>query len=118
MSDAIRLVLQCSVPAGKASEVKTLLGNAINICQEKDSGCLSYQFFFDDAESELYALEVYRDSAAVVGHIGIIGETLTQLLSVAQMTRPEVFGNASDELIKALEPFKAKFFKHWGGFTR
>lgn len=118
MSDAIRLVIQCSVPAGKAGEAKVLLREAIDLCQEKDMGLLSYEYFFDESESEFYALEWYKDSAAVLTHMGIVGETLNKLLETVQITRAEVFGNASDELIEAFVPFSAKVFRYWGGFTR
>jgi quinol monooxygenase YgiN len=118
MATAIRLVLQCSVPAGKDGEVKELLRSLIDTCKKNDPGLLSYEFFFNDTGSEMYAMEWYKDSAAVMTHMGIGGETLNQLLGTIQITRAEVFGNASDELIEAFEPFKAKFTKHWDGFTR
>ena len=118
MTDAIRLVLKCSVPAAKADAVRKLQRSLIEICKEKDSGLLSYEFFLNDTGSELYALEWYKNSAAIMTHMGIGGETLNQLLGTIQITRAEVFGNASDELIEAFEPFNAKFFKHWDGFTR
>ena len=118
MTNAIRLVIECSVPAGKSGDVKKLLQNAIDICEEKDMGLLSYEFFFNKDESRLYAVEWYKDSWAVLAHLGIVGDALNQLLEAAPMSRAEVFGNASAELIEAFAPFKAKFYKHWGGFTR
>ncbi len=118
MTDAIRLVLRCSVPEGKANDLKSLQRSLIETCKEKDSGLLSYEFFFNDTGSEMYALEWYKDSAAVMTHMGIGGETLNQVLGTVQIIRAEVFGNATDELIEAFKPFNAKYFRHWDGFTR
>ena len=118
MSDSIRLVIRCSVPAEKAGEAKRLLGILIETCQEKDLNLLSYEFFFSKAEDELYALELYKDSAAVLAHMGIAGATLTQLLETAPANRVEVFGNASAELKEAFGPLNALFVNHWNGFTR
>ena len=118
MTDSIRLVIQVSIPTGRAAELKSIQLKAIDLCREKDSGLLSYEFFFNDVESEMYAVEWYKDSAAVLAHLGMVGEILNKLMDIGTITRAEVFGDASAQLIEAFEPFKASFFKHWDGFTR
>ena len=95
-----------------------MLQRAIDTCEQKDPGLLSYEFFFNGDESKMYAVEWYKDSAAVMSHMGLVGDTPNQLLEAAPVSRAEVFGNASDELIEAFAPFKAQYYRHWGGFTR
>jgi quinol monooxygenase YgiN len=57
--------MRSSVAEGKAGEVKALLREAIDLAKEKEVGLLSYEFFFDETESEMYALELYKDSGAL-----------------------------------------------------
>jgi hypothetical protein len=37
---------------------------------------------------------------------------------LAELTRLDVYGNATKELKMDLAPLGAKMFKHWTGFTR
>ena len=118
MKDAIHVVMQSSVTDGKAEKVKEILRNHVDECKEKYPDVLGYEFFFNDSESELYALEWFSDSAALLKHIGLTAETFKKLSEVTQTQRVEVFGNASAELVEASAAFNAKVVKHWYGFTR
>ena len=118
MTSSIRFIIEFTIAEGKLDELKKLQTTAIETTKGKDSGALSYEFFFNDDESKLYALEWYKDSEAVLSHLEIVGEILNQLLAVSQPTRFEVFGSPSDELVEALAPFSPKVLNHWGGFTR
>ena len=42
-----------------------MLREATDLAKEKDVGLLSYEFFFDETESEMHALELYKDSGAL-----------------------------------------------------
>ena len=118
MTNDIHVVMQSSVIDGKAERVKEILHNHVDECKEKYPDILGYEFFFDNSESELYALEWFRDSAALLKHIRFTAETFQQLSQVTQTQRVELLGNASAELVEASAAFKAKVVKHWYGFTR
>ena len=118
MTKTIRVVIEFKISAGKLVDVKKTLNAAIETTKAKDTGALGYEFFFNNDESALYALETYKDSAAVLSHFALIGDLLNELMANAQPSRMEVFGEPSDELAAALEPFSPSVFKHWGGFTR
>ncbi len=118
MSRSIWIIGEYIVKDGQLDTVKMLLKTGIETVKANDPGVLSYEFFFNDDESKLYSIEYYKDSEAVLVHMGIIGDLFPKLAEVAPMVRGEIFGNASGELIKALAPLGPKFFKHWGGFSR
>lgn len=118
MSRLIWMIGEFTVKEGQLDTVKTLLKTCIETVKAKDRRVLSYQFFFNDDESKLYIIECYEDSEAVLAHVEIIGDLFFKLIEVAPMTRGEIFGNASDELVQALAPSGPQFFKYWGGFTR
>ena len=118
MTGPIRLLFELTIADKQVNTVKELLSAAVEIVQAKDSGAMDYEFYFDEEGTKVYAVERYKDSEAVMAHLGIVGETLTKLLEVASITRAEVFGNPSSEVLQALEPFKARVFRHCGGFSR
>ena len=98
--------------------MKQLLIPLIKTVETEDSGALSYEFFFNNDESQFYVLEWYKDSEAALGHMGLVNETISKLLEVSQLTRFEIFGKASEKLVQGLTPLGVQFFKHWKGFTR
>jgi quinol monooxygenase YgiN len=118
MERSIRFVVEFTINDGKREAVKQLLTPLIEMVEAKDSGALSYEFFFNKDESKFYVLEWYKDSEAALNHMGIVKEYLSKLLEVSQVTRFEIFGNASEKLVEGLTPLGAQFFTHWGGFTR
>ncbi len=118
MTESIRMVIEFAINPGKIDEVKEILTAAVKTTQSKDQGALSYEFFFNSEETKYYTFEWYKDSPSVLKHIEIAGEHINKLFTVSQATRFEVFGNPSDELTKALDPFSAVCYSHWGGFTR
>ena len=118
MADTIRFVFELTIDEKQLDSAKGLLSAAIEDVQAKDSGVMDYEFYLNDDATKLYAVERYKNSDAVMAHLGIVGETLAKLLELAPMTRAEAFGNPSDEVLKALEPFNLSVYPRWGGFTR
>ena len=119
MEDSIvRVFIQFDVPVGKTAEVKGLLSELIERCKKEEPTLLSYEFFFNDEGTELYALEWYKDSAAIPAHMGMGAETLQKLLETAKAKRIEVLGDLSDEVREQLSAFKPVVCKFWGGFRR
>ena len=118
MENSIRFLFELSVADNQLPAVKDLLSSAIEDVQAKDFGVLDYEFYFDDGSTKFYAVERFKDSDAVMKHLGIVGETLNKLLEVAPITRAEIFGTPSAELLTALEPFNPRVFARWGGLTR
>ena len=122
MTDQILLVAEFTIQDGKSDAFKKLLRAAIEIAIEivrsKEPDALSYEFYPGNHESKCYAVELYKDSKALLAHIENVGGILPQVLEVSQFSRLEIYGNATDELREAVAPFGAKIFFHLDGFTR
>jgi quinol monooxygenase YgiN len=118
MTDYIRANAELSIPAGKIDEFKKLAAELIKKVEANEPNTLSYEWFLSDDESKCYVLEIYKDSEALMAHLGDIGEMMGPFLELAPLTRLELYGSPSDEVRQALEPFGTKFFEHWNGLTR
>ena len=97
----IRLVARFTVREGKREAFEVLARTCLETVQQKDSETLAYDWFFSPDGSECVVQELYRDSAAVLTHIGHVGETLGQLGEVADL-RAELYGTPSNALVDAL----------------
>lgn len=118
MTDHIRAIAEQSISEGKTGEVKKLVTEIIKRVEANEPNMLSYEFFLSDDESKLYALETYKDSEAVMAHLGNVGDLLGPLFEIAPLTELRVYGNPSDEVRQATESFGPKIFEHWNGFIR
>lgn len=80
--------------------------------------CMFYGFSF--AGDEAHCREGYEDAEALLGHLENVGALLEEALKIADLTRLEVHGPAS-ELAKLREPMAGlnpKFFTLEIGFRR
>ncbi len=118
MNTEIRIVGEFTVAEGKTDAFEELIKAAIERARSNQPDTLTYEFYFSDDETKCYALELYRDSQAVLTHIEDVSELLPKILAVAQITSVEIYGNATGELKEALASFGSEFFTHWSGFKR
>lgn len=118
MAGPIQLYGEIAIKDGGLATVKEMMQGAISTTKEKDPGVLSYQFYFNDDETVMYALETYRDGAAMLQHFASLGDGLEEMFSVVTMQAMHVFGEVPPEVAEALTPMGAKYFKSFGGFTR
>lgn len=66
----------------------------------------------------LGVVDTYRDSDAIMAHFANVGELLGALGKIAPITEFKIYGNLSDEVRQATEPFNARYYGHLHGFTR
>ena len=118
MSPEVWLIAEFTIKDGKKEAFKDVANMFIAAVKAKEPDALTYQFYFNNDQTKCLVLEQYRDSKAVLIHLRNVGSLVLKLLDTAQLTRGEIYGNASNELKLAVAPFGVKVFKHWGGFVR
>lgn len=96
----LQVTARLSVRDGRIDEFKSLAARCMESVRTKDSGTLQYDWFMNDDETECVVRETYRDSEAVLEHVGNLGDVLGELLAVADLDL-EVFGSPSAELLEA-----------------
>jgi len=97
---ALQVTARLTIHEGKLAEFKEVAAACMESVREKDTGTLQYDWFFNADETECVVRETYRDSGAVLEHIGNLGETMGALLSVCDMDL-EVYGSPTQELAEA-----------------
>ena len=118
MNSEVWLIAEFTIKEGKIDAFKDVANMFITAVQVNEPGALTYQFYFNNKQTKCLVMEQYCDSKAVLTHLRNVGALVMKLLDTAQLTRGEIYGNASKELRVAATPFGVKFFQHWDGFVR
>ena len=118
MTNYIRAIAEVSIPEGKINEFKKMAAEIIDKVEANEPNTLSYEWFLSNDESKCYVVQSYKDSEAVMAHLGNIGDLSGPLHEVAPLTGLMIFGSPSDELRQAIEHVGPKIFEHWNGVAR
>lgn len=94
---------------GKLPEFKRVAEKCVQSVREKDKGTLQYDWFFNEDQTLCEVREKYRDSEAVLEHMGNLGDTLGELLALCELSL-EIFGSPSDALLDALKGMDIKYY--------
>jgi len=69
MADNFVYVVARIKPAeGKVEEVEAGLAELAGLVEKNEPGAISYQFFYNEAESEFAVFEIYKDAEAAAAH--------------------------------------------------
>jgi len=108
---ALQVTARLEIHDGKLAEFKEVASRCMQSVREKDSGTLRYDWFLNEEGTVCVVQEAYRDSAAVLEHVGNLGATMGDLLAVADM-QLEVYGSPSVELAEATVALGPKVYAH------
>jgi quinol monooxygenase YgiN len=105
---------------GKIEEFKKLIQDISKLVETNEPYTTNYQFYLNKVETKCIVTETYASSEAALAHAkGVALQTiLPKILSVAKMTRIDVYGNPSEELQKALTSIGAQTYNFFVGFSR
>ena len=107
--EEIQVSAHLSIHPGKLAEFKTVAEQCMKSVREKDTGTLQYDWFLNEDQTVCRVREKYRDSDAVLEHMGNLGETLGHLLTLVDMSL-EVYGTPSEQLLMATEGMDIKWY--------
>lgn len=105
----LQVTARLSIHDGKLADFKEVAAACMQSVREKDTGTLQYDWFFSSDGTVCEVRETYRDSAAVFEHIGNLGDTLGELMSVSDMDL-SLYGEPSPELAAALAEMGASVY--------
>ncbi len=118
MADNIWLVAELTIAQGKTETFKERMQTLIELVHSNEPETLVFELYFNDDETKCYPLELYKNSEALQFHLKNVSEIFPKLMEVSQLTRIEIYGDATEELKKSVADLGAEVFKHWNGFTR
>ena len=104
------------IKPGELENFKEIAGKMIEAVREKEkgAGCLQYDWFYNEALSECIVREIYKDSDAVLAHMGNVGPMLGQIAAISELSL-QVCGIPSEELKKASEGMDITFYTFEAG---
>ena len=110
----LQITARFQIHNGKLAEFKKLAEECHSIVKAKDKDTLQYDWYFDETQTECVLRETYPDSNALLTHLGNIGERFGKLLALGDFSA-EVYGQPSDELLKAISGLKIKVYDYYQG---
>lgn len=119
MSECVGWVIKMDIKDGKLNEFKSLMSEMVEATKKNEPGALSYEWYFNEAETQCQIYEKYTSSQATMIHLGAFGENFAErFMSSVKPTGVDFYGSPSDELREAMKGFGPAYFTHVGGFTR
>ena len=101
-SSEIRGTSKILIHEGKLEEFRRLAAQCVEIVRSRDTGTVEYALFLNEAGTECFVHERYRDSAAGLAHMTNIAPMMKPLSEICTITG-EICGDPSPELREALE---------------
>jgi len=105
----IQATAQLRIQQGKLDDFKLVAEKCVQSVREKDKGTLQYDWFLNEDQMLCKVHEKYQDSEAVLEHMGNLGDTLGELLSLCDLSL-EIFGSPSEDLLNALNGTDIKYY--------
>jgi quinol monooxygenase YgiN len=99
---------------GNLDEFKMLAGECLSIVKEKDKDTLQYDWYFNQDQTEWVLREIFPDSDAFLTHIKNIGDLAGKIMLLGEMMA-EIYGEPSEELLKALKGLDLKVYSFYRG---
>ena len=102
-------VARLRIHDGKLEEFKRIALEFMQLARTKDTGTLQYELYFNEIQTECLVLERYRDVQSMLQHQDNVSGSMDDLLKTCAGSGV-VCGNATPELIKALEGSPVQLF--------
>jgi len=119
MSEPVFWIVEGVIQQGALAALRSLIGEMVTITQANEPGTMAYEWFLDSGKQRCHIFERYRDSTAAMIHLRTFEEKFAKRLGLlVKIDRVVVYGNATEELIKALGDEGTVFLLPWAGFTR
>jgi len=119
MSKPLFWIVEGVIQQGALDALRSLIDEMVTSAQADEPGTMAYEWFILPDKSRICIYERYADSPAAMKHLETFGvrfaDRLGQLVRIERVT---VFGDASEEVVKALGDEDTRFLMPLSGFTR
>jgi len=104
----INIVVRIAVKPGRLDDAKANLAESLARMKVEEPGTLGFEFYLDEASGNLTLLETYKNSEALLAHLGNLAKG--KPTDAIALTSVEVFGDPSPQAKGALGMFAPKFY--------
>ena len=119
--DTLQWIVELSINEGKQAEFEKLAKEMIDGVRQSEPGTRKYQWFLSKKGNKCLVIETYDNSSSALTHTrgdAINKIFLPEILKIANVTRFEICGNPSEELVRELAEDNPSIYRFVGGFSR
>ena len=113
----VHITAHAAIHDGMTDAFKDTASKIVATVREAEPDTLQYLWYLSDDGRSGTMCEVYRDSAAIMAHLGSVGPMLGSLLDTCDLTL-EVCGDVSEEVSEALGGLDPAYFRYLDGVDR
>lgn len=113
--ETLHLISRFKIHDGNLAAFKAWSDECVAVTKREQPGPLYYEWFLDEPNSECVVREGFKDSNALMVHMGNLGELLGKGMAMADF-KPEVYGTPSDELKAAAAALAPLIYTRFNGF--
>jgi len=109
---AVTFIGSVTAKAGSEGELATMIKEFVETVRAGDPGTLSFGFYETEVPGRYIAVEVYKDSDAVAGHLDNVQHLfgrLGDLLDPDAHETPHVYGDPSPAVRERYAPFAPEY---------
>jgi quinol monooxygenase YgiN len=113
-------IVEFTIKRGKLPEFEKLAKQISDVVRRSEPGTRKYEWFLDKKTNKCVVIESYDSSVSGIAHAKgeAVRKLLPEILKIAKITRFEVCGNPSKELLRELTDVDAIVCAFIGGFSR
>ena len=104
------------IPEGMLEEFKQQAAEIIKLAKEKDTGTLRYDWFLNSDQTECEVREEYKNSEALIEHIGNLGANISKLFNDFPIGHFNLYGDPSPQLLEMIKGKGLKVYSFLQGF--
>ena len=125
MADPFIFIGTHQIAAGKLDEFKRDCRELVEIVERHEPQLLSFNFYFNEDESEVSVVQVHPDADSMLFHMQVAHEHITEAAEEQLVTKDiQIFGAPNEVVLGMIEQLSQSGVplivkpKHFSGFTR
>ena len=113
-------IVEFSIKRGKLQEFERLARDISDVVRRSEPGTRRYEWFLDKKRGKCLVIESYDSTVSGIAHAKgqAVKRLLPEILKIAKISRFEVCGSPSKELLQELADVNANVCAYIGGFSR
>jgi quinol monooxygenase YgiN len=118
--DTLHWIIELGINEGKQSEFEKLAKEMSDMVRRSEPGTRKYEWFLSENGNKCLVIETYDSSDSGLVHVRgeAINKIFPEILKVAKITRFEICGKPSKELVDELADDNVGLYRFIAGFSR
>jgi quinol monooxygenase YgiN len=118
--DVLQWIVELNISEGKQAEFEEIAKEMSDTVRRSEPGTRKYEWFLSEKENKCLIIESYDSSNSGLAHVRgeAINKVFPEILKIANVTRFEICGSPSEELVSELADDNPSIYRFISGFSR